>query len=32
MKVEWEKIMLVSEWLKKKRKDKQRSIKKNERN
>ncbi len=32
MKVEWEKIMLVSEWLKKKREDKQRSIKKNERN
>ena len=32
MKVEWEKIMLVSEWLKKKREDKKRSIKKNERN
>ena len=28
MKVEWEKITLVSEWLKKKREDKNRSIKK----
>ena len=32
MKVEWEKIMLVSEWLEKKRRAKKRSIKKSERN
>ena len=32
MKVEWEKIMLVSEWLEKKRRARKRSIKKNERN
>lgn len=28
MKVEWEKIILVDKWLKEKRKDKKRSIKK----
>lgn len=28
MKVEWEKIILIDKWLKEKRKDKNRSIKK----